>query len=210
MKTSRLATLVVLSAVVLAGCTTTRQGDPNPATTVVESTTDSVPSAGDEELPFAGAPEVDDPLETDRFQQDPCQALTADQTRRLNLPPSGEPVDRPLGEACQWRNPDTRADTEVHFLDGNTQGLSAEYQANDNGEFAYFTELPPIEGYPAVANDVVDDRDAGRCTVVVGVSDEVTFEVPVQLSDANVGKRDPCDAAVQVAGMALETMKAGT
>lgn len=207
----RVPVMISLVMTVVTGCTTTSQGEPSPAATVGANTSDSIspPSGGDQELPFAGAPKVDDPLDTTRFQQDPCQALTADQTQELNLPPAGEPKDRPLGNACQWRNPETRADTEVHFLDKNPRGLSAEYQAHDDGKFAYFEVLPPIEGFPAVANDVIDDRDIGRCTVVVGVSDEIAFEVPVQLSEANVGRREPCEAAAEVAGMALATMKKG-
>ena len=194
-----------------AGCTTQSRGEPTPATTLdgTSSQSQQPSSGGGEELPFAGAPEVTDPLDTTRFQQDPCQALTAAQTRKLNLPPSGTPEKgRPLGNACIWSNTETLAEAEVHFSDKDPRGLSALYAVKD--QYAYFEELPPIDGFPAVARSGVDDRDTGRCSVVVGVSDEVTFDVPVRLSDANVGKRDPCEAAVQVARMALETMKAGT
>jgi hypothetical protein len=60
-----------------------------------------------------------------------------------------------------------------------------------------------------VARGSVDDRDIGRCTVVVGVSDEISFEVPLTLSEVNVGKQEPCGVAARVAGMALQTMKQG-
>ena len=198
----------LVTMTVVAGCTTTSQGEPIPVTSV-EATDSGSPSSSGQELPFAGAPKVDDPLDTTRFQQDPCQALTATQiTAILDASIDGKPTDRPLGNACQWRNPDTRGLVEVHFLDEDPRGLSAEYQADKDGKWAYFEKLPPIEGHPAVARSGSDDRDIGLCTVVVGVSDEVTFDVPVQLSEANVGK-DPCEAAVKVAGMALQTMKKG-
>jgi hypothetical protein len=201
-------TIGMLAMTVVAGCTTTSQGKPIPATSI-ETTESSSPSSGGQDLPFAGAPKVDDPLDTTRFQQDPCQALTANQvTTILGGSVDGKPTDRPLGNACQWRDPDSRGLVEVHFSDQDPRGLSALYQASKDDKYAYFTVLPPIEGYPAVARDVVDDRDIGRCSVVVGVSDEITFDVPVRLSEANAGK-DPCDAAVKVAGMALQTMKNG-
>jgi hypothetical protein len=54
---------------------------------------------------------------------------------------------------------------------------------------------------------VSDERDLGSCTVVVGTSDEIAFEVVLQQSRVNVGRKDPCEVAVKVAGMAVETMK---
>lgn len=196
-----------LAVTVVTGCTTTSPGEPTPAT-VDASTPDSTspPPGDDEEPPFAGAPKVDDPLDTTRFQQNPCKTLSTDQTRQLNLPPTGELDEKtPLGNTCRWRNRETVADAEIHFSNEDPRGLSAQYDAQD--EYAFFEELPPIDGYPAIANDILDDRDIGRCTVVVGVSDEITFDASVQLSEANVGKKDPCAAAAEVAGMALRTMK---
>jgi hypothetical protein len=199
----------LLGMLAVAGCTTTSPGHPAPATTVDSSASGSSPSTGGEDLPFAGAPKVADSLDTNRFHQDPCQTLTADQAQDLNVPPSGElKTDTPLGNACLWRNKETGADAEIHFSSEDPRGLSAMYDTKD--EYAYFEELSPIDGYPAVATDILDDRDIGRCTVVVGRADEITFDASVQLSEANVGKKDPCEAAVQVAGMALKTMKSGT
>jgi len=178
---------------------------------VETSPSGSVPSSTDsgQELPFAGAPKVTDPLDTTRFQKDPCQALTADQAQSLGTPPTGKPRNMPFGNACEWKNPDTRAHAVVHFLDRYPYGLSTEYQAREDGKLALFQVLPPIEGYPAVVSDVVDPRPTGACTVVVGVSDEIAFEVPLQLSPENIGKKDPCEIAAMVAGMALQTMKKG-
>ena len=160
-------------------------------------------------MPFAGAPKVNDPLDTTRFQEDPCQALTADQAESLAFPPTGKPQDMAFGNACEWRNPDTRGAATVHFLDRDPYGLSSEYLAHEDGRTELFVVLPPIEGYPAVVNNVVDRRPTGACTVVVGVSDEIRFEVPIRLSPENIGKKDPCEIAAMVAGMALQTMKKG-
>lgn len=202
----------VLAVLVAAGCTTTSEGTPAPATTVETTTTNpstTSPSSG-QELPFAGAPKVDNPIDTTRFQKDPCQTLTSDQVESLDLSLPGKPVnDMPLGLACDWTNPDTRALVEIHFADRDPRGLSAVYLAHRTSGYAVFREMPPIEGHPAVVADILDQQDKGYCTVVVGVTDETTFDVPVRQSPENVGKKDPCEVSALVAGMALQTMKRG-
>lgn len=200
----------MLAVVVIAGCTTVSPGEPVPATStaISDSPAPSSTSIG-QKLPYAGAPKVGDPLDTSRFQQDPCQALTKEQTQPLGLPPSGTPRDMPLGNACEWLNRDSTGSATVHFLDRNPYGLSAEYQAHKDGKTAFFVELAPIEGYPAVATGATDGRDQGWCTVVVGVSDKISFEVPITLALDSIGKTDPCEVAAKVAGLALQTMRQG-
>jgi Protein of unknown function (DUF3558) len=198
------AALVV--AALTTGCTTTSTGEPEP---VANKPSAMEPSSADVDALPDGVPEVDTPLDTARFQQNPCLALTADQTRQLNVGPSGEPVKTALGNACDWRNAETRGFAEIAFLEKSTRGLSAAYEANSDGKWAFFEELPTIEGYPAVAYGGVDSRDVGACSVLVGVSDQLVFESAVRLSEANIGQKDPCEVAVEVAGMALRTMKAG-
>jgi hypothetical protein len=199
----------LFAVMAVAGCTTTSRGEPVSTTTIEVTESGSVPSSpsDNQKLPFAGAPKVNDPLDTTRFQQDPCRALTADQAQSLTLPSVGERREAPLGKACTWENADTRGLVEVHFMDRYPYGLSAEYQANEDHKWAYFEQLPSIGGYPAVSRSRFDDRNTGKCTVVVGVSDEIIFEVPVRLSPENVGSKDPCQLASMVAGLALQTMK---
>jgi hypothetical protein len=205
--------IVLLGLAILAGCTSTSEGTPRPTTT--SDASQSTPLSGsespdDNDLPFAGAPAVNDPLDTQQFQQNPCQVLTEAQTQELVVV-AGEPHDAPLGNACEWKSPDDRlAAVDVEFLNEDPRGLSALYDANEKGGYVYFDELEPIEGYPAVARDGVDDRPMGKCTVVVGTSNKEAFAVILRLSHANVGKKDPCDTAAMIAGMALRTMKAGS
>lgn len=211
MQVRHVAPIAGLLCLVVAGCTVSSQGEPIPTTTnEVNSTANSTAPPSDEEddLPSHGAPKVDDPLDTTRFQQDPCLALTASQAQKeLNLPPSGKPEAATLGKSCEWRNPDTRGAVHIGFLTGNPRGLSGLYAANQRGEYPYFNILSPIEGYPAVASDIEDRRPRGICIVVIGVTDQLTFDVYLQLSQANVGKLEPCEMAAQVAGKALRTMK---
>lgn len=212
MRVRHVALVAGLLCLVVTGCTTASQGEPVPGDITENSTmTSAAPSSGGvDDLPSNGAPKVDNPLDTTRFQQNPCLTLTAKQAQDdLKLPPQGEPAEAPLGNSCKWLNPDTRGAVHIDFLPGNPRGLSSAYAANQRGEYPYFEVLQPIEGYPAIASDIEDRRPRGICIVVVGVSDKLTFDVYLQLSQANVGKIKPCEKATEVAGMALRTMKAG-
>jgi hypothetical protein len=208
----RHATPVVgLLCLAITGCTTTSQGDPLPATTTGVSTThSSSPTSGGDDLPSNGAPKVKDPLNTTRYQQDPCSILTASQAQQeLNLPPQGEPKEIALGKGCEWYNPDTRGRVSMGLLTGNPRGLSAVYEANQAGKYPYFKEMPSVEGYPAIASDIEDRRPRGICIVDVGVTDQLVLDVALHLSQANVGKVEPCDMAAKIAGLAMQTMIKG-
>lgn len=204
----------LLGLVFAAGCTTNSEGTPRPVdstdtTTNSGPTTDS-PSNNGEELPFAGAPKVDNPLDTSRYEQDPCASLSADRAQQeLNLPP-GKPMDNvALGVGCEWKNTDTRAYLHIVFVVGDPRGLSPDFEINQKGGWDFFKKLPDIEGYPAIARDQPDDRSRGFCTVAVGVADDMSFEAALQLRGSNVGKKDPCAMAALAAGLALQTMKEG-
>jgi hypothetical protein len=202
----------LLAVMAVAGCTTPTQGAPGPATTVsseTETTSATESTEPNEELPTDGAPPVTNPLDASAFQGDPCRMLTAAQSQELNVGSSGQPYDEALGNGCIWQNSETRGRTKIAFLDKDPHGLSSLYRANKAGKWAYFEELQPIEGYPAIIRDIVDHRPQGSCTVIVGVSDEIAFGTILELSQANVGKKDPCEVSAQVAGMALQTMKQG-
>lgn len=206
---TRLAVMTV--AVAAAGCTSTSEGTPSPApgdhTTSSQATDPTDPDAT--ELPYAGAPAVTDPMDTERFQQDPCLALAADQVGTLKLQAPGALRDGGLGKACEFRGEtDSRVLVEIASLDKNPYGVSAVYQAEKDGDLAFLEPLDPIDGYPAVAYDAVDQRETGGCSVVLGASDEIAFEVVLQLSAGNVGKKEPCETAAVVAGMVVQTMKA--
>jgi hypothetical protein len=208
--------LILLGVMLAAGCTSTSVGSPRPvptSDTAVEPGSTPPPISGTEsggvELPYAGAPAVANPLDTIRFQQDPCQSLTPAQADELNIVP-GQLRDGALGNACEFRGKsDRRALVEVASLDKYPFGISATYKANEDGKWVFFDELGLVEGYPAVSYGGADDRPNGGCSSDVGVSDEIAFNITVRLSTANVGKKDPCEAAAMVIGMVVRTMKAG-
>src|SRR6476469_1028962 len=196
----------LLSLALTSGCTIPSKGDPLPAGSSDATAPHTSSTAA--ELPYAGAPKVSDPLDTSTYEKDPCKSLTADQAEYLTLPRTGRPTENEvLGVGCDWRNEQTRGDVQIVFLVDDPRGLSPEYDADKRGEWEYFKELPNIEGYPAVIRLGTDDREIGHCTVVAGAADDMAFETILRLSQANVGQKDPCDKASEVAGMALKTMK---
>lgn len=202
----------VVAVILLTGCTTTTAGQarpdagstPDPGTETSDSTSDP------DEPPSGEAPKVEDPIDTTKFQENPCLSLTPEQTGgELDVGTSGKVQNAALGKACEWQNDSTRGEVQIRFLDKDPRGLTPEYEAEEDGRWAYFEELPLIEGHPAVSRSQIDDRDQGICTVVVGASDEIAFEARVRQAQEDVGTTDPCDVAVDVAGMAVNNMKAG-
>ena len=204
---------ILLGIGFVSACTTTSHGDPRPANTAENTASSTAPATsddGEEGLPFAGAPKVTEPLDTSRYEQDPCRSLTADQARSLDLPATGTITDMvALSRACEWKNPTTRGYVQIFFIVDDPRGLSPEYDVKNRGGWKFFEELPDIEGHPAIARGNPDDRDNGYCTVVVGVADDMVFGSTVQLSQVNIGIENPCEAAADVAELALQTMKQG-
>ncbi len=203
-----LAALAALSAVaVVAGCTTSSEGSPLPAPTS-ETQTSVSEEPDDQELPYAGAPAVENPLDTTRYQQDPCLALTASQAQEFNLGYPGEAQDGALGNACHFGGlTDARARVYIAFHDEYPFGLSATYQANEDGKLEFSRSCRRSRGTRRWSCGATDDRPNGGCTIDIGTSDEITFEVAVLLAQEFVGVKDPCESAVLVAGEVLRTMK---
>src|SRR5690242_512041 len=105
MRLRHTAALVGVLCVTVTGCTTISPGEATPATTSESSTAGSTSSSGDEgDLPSDGAPKVKDPLDTTRFEQDPCSSLSTKQAQDLNLPTNGKQEEIPYGVGCEWRN----------------------------------------------------------------------------------------------------------
>ncbi|MGB3442313.1 MAG: DUF3558 domain-containing protein [Actinophytocola sp.] len=203
-------------ALALASCSDSQAGTPRPERDTGESTTTSeeVPTtssgSGEDDLPANGAPKVENPIDVAKFEQQPCLALTDDQVRQAGLVPPGEQGEGAFGPSCNWRNRESGANINLQVGDPGRRGLTAVYAGNEAGKFDLWIKLEPIEGFPAVVADIRDLRDSGECPITVGTSDEVTFSLSAKLSDAKIGKTDPCDAAVQVTALVLQTMKANS
>lgn len=192
----------------LAGCSNFSGGNPVPTgdQTSVGSPSDAPSGGGD--LPSHGAPKVQNPLDTTAFHQQPCQVLTDDQLRQLNLEAPGETGKGVGAPDCTWRNRSTGASLGMQFELANSQGLSTLYERREQNDL--WIELPSIEGYPALAASTRDTRNQlGDCTVLVGVTDSLEFSVSGTLSNAKRGKADPCEATQLAANLVLQTLKKG-
>ncbi|WP_225978307.1 DUF3558 domain-containing protein [Gandjariella thermophila] len=154
-----------------------------------------------------GAPHVASPLDTAKYQADPCRTLTRAQLQSLGLPAATPNPDIafPAGPKCSWFSTQTNSSIAMSFLTGNKRGLSNLYLKRK--EAALFQEIPPINGYPAVIFDeYADQRSRGACSVAVGMSDTLILAVPVQGTPQT---KDPCGIAQQAAGLIIENIKGG-
>jgi hypothetical protein len=115
-----------------------------------------------------------------------------------------------FGVACQWAGRDISGSrVDVSFNTRTRDGLSAVYRSKDQNNYKKFEPVPDVEGFPAVIAEP-SNTPQGNCTMFVGVSDEVAFQLGVQQSTQKVGSVDPCDVSKAVASLLLQTMKAGS
>lgn len=198
MRTRLPLVIAVLGMLVVSGCTTTSPGTPLPGS--------STGSSADSDLPTDGAPKVENPLDVSRFEQKPCDVLTPEDAEELNIPATGEQEGDSLGETCYWRNTQTRGSLAASFFSGDKRGLSSVYQEAKGSDFPYFEPIGDVEGHPAVAYNTEEEAPRTDCTVAVGLSDQLVFTARVALSDANLGRRKPCEVAADAAGMMMKTM----
>jgi hypothetical protein len=202
---SRLSLLIAtLGLVLVTGCTTTSEGTPLPGPTTTNASPDEPTS---DDLPSDGAPKVDNPLDAAHFEQNPCDALTPEDAQTLNVPSTGEQTGDSLGKGCQWINKQTSGSLSIDFFSGDKRGLSSLYQEAKRNNFPYFAQIDDIEGHPAVAFHPEVAKPTADCVVAVGVTDQLVFDTRVAVSDANIGKKNPCDLAAQTASMMLKTMR---
>jgi hypothetical protein len=200
----RFATLALVLLGLVAGCSGETPGNASPAS----SGKTGQPGPG-KSLPYAGAPEVPDPLPASVMDRDPCTVLTPEQIDELFAdPPTGEPKDTGIANTCRWTDTRRGSAVNIQLLYAARHGLSQFYATKDSGEL--WLPLEPVQGYPVAAYGGVDSRETiGSCGVVVGIANNMVFEADANLPDANLGKDDPCDAARQVADLAVTTLKQG-
>jgi hypothetical protein len=159
--------------------------------------------------PSDGVPGVADPLDATGFFAEPCTVLSQVQLATFDVSRPGVPattgaVAEYAGPFCSWHAATELASTiGVGFITGNKNGLSDIYRGRDR--FGYFIPTS-VDGYPAVFADLSDGREAGRCSVAVGVSETQMIRASEQ---GRLDAQGSCDRAKQVAAAALATLKAG-
>jgi hypothetical protein len=204
-------TILLISAITLtlSACSTpTTNGTPTPTS---GGTSPSASKSADQ-LPGPGVPKVDNPIDLTQIKQTPCNALTETQAKEL-LGPEVEPKERldgSTGPSCMWAPPSaTRPTVNVLFSKSPDRGMTSVYEAKGK-TYKLFEPLESIEGFPVTAYGTEDERTSrGKCSVALGTSDTETIDIVLEQSEANIGKKDPCDAAREAAIRVLTTVRGG-
>ena len=201
--------LISASLLVLTACTQKNDGSPSASSNTPGQV---APSSSTDQVPGPGVPKVETPIDVTHFQQTPCDSLTPSQINDLlgsNITPKPEPTS-PAGPSCIWNTPNiSQAGVHVTFTNVDKLGLTSVYRARGT-TYPFFKPLEPVNGYPLVAYDGEGDQSTkGRCTVAMGTSDTQTVDINIAQSETNIGKKDPCAAAREVAGKVLENLRNG-
>lgn len=152
------------------------------------------------------APQVPNPLNVSKFEQEPCSVLSQAQATQVANLTSSSKSEGNVAPICIWMDTDHNRVT-MGFIPGNG-GLATSYKNQDN-KYGYFAVAPDIGGYPAAFVGPHDDRNAGACLVAVGVSNDEVITVSVSFRDFSPNYATPCPMAVKAAEAAMTTIKAG-
>lgn len=188
--------LAATALALVAGCST-GTGTATPTTTAATTAT----------LPAYGAPKVDRPLDTTKYQQNPCSVLTPAQLPALG-DHGGQGTPEPLA-SCNWADP-TSANVLGDGFDnqtGNRTGLSGTYQNRSGYQIFQPTQ---IAGYPAVIVVQQGHGGQGECDVEVGTADDLEVDFNVVLNQGYPNYGTPCVVAQQLAQAGVTTMKSGS
>ncbi|WP_268844449.1 DUF3558 domain-containing protein [Streptoalloteichus hindustanus] len=148
------------------------------------------------------------PLDTARFEADPCQALRPEQLAQFGKhePPKNlEPI---AGPNCSWAGTDALIDTTVAItINTKSGGLEGIYLRRD--KFGHF-QPTTVASYPAV--QAVDYRDApkqGNCVTLVGVNEDRLVVAYTTIRDRkHPDYSSACKVSDQAAALVIENLKA--
>lgn len=183
----------------LAACSDDPRDSPTTTTPVV-----TTPS-----LPDSGAPKVENPLDTARFEAKPCAAapLAALKKAGMDFRKTEADLDSAAGPTCALFYLQDRYGTiTTRFVAISDRGLSDLYDQRD--EWALFEEFT-VAGHPAVAYDDIERQETGFCPLAVGVRDDKTYQVTTSLDTQHPDRKNPCKVAKEFAEIAMKTMKRG-
>jgi hypothetical protein len=93
---------------------------------------------------------------------------------------------------------------DVGFVTGNKNGLSDTYRGGAEAFPGYF-EPTEVSGYPAVFNDLTDQRPNGACNITVGISETLAFRSSFTAGPDDGAKS--CDLVKRVAAAVITTLK---
>lgn len=153
---------------------------------------------------------MDNPIDTTQWESDPCAVIAAEQFSAAGFPSEqGERKTDNTGQGCSWSWIDELSGLSGTFFTGTKDGLSHFYAQKAEGTLEAFEPLAPIEGHPAVIALTEDLREQGKCTVDVGLRDDLLYTVQMTADSDSRWYDDPCKAAQELATLAVQTMKGG-
>jgi len=205
--------VVVAAAAVLGGCG--GSGGTVSNARPVPDVSSSARSGEDLEVP-----RVDKPLDVSRFVDDPCRLVDQQALDAVGDFGPGKPdVDsehakKSIGPRCSWyaNGPGMVSFSVVidlphqKYATADLKGLGGVYGAKKSGLIDYLEpiQLPGHADYPAVIAGDKSSIDQGRCSVHIGVADDLT----VAVNFTNL--KDPsraCPAAQQIGASVLGVLK---
>lgn len=194
--------MVLLSTVLVAGCSGDVGGHASPSTAEAVS---SSPATNN-----ANVPKVARPIDTARYEQEPCAALTAAQLSQLGIKTQPKPdLQNKLGPSCEWNAFDDAGVTIGATLLTAGSSLAKLYQQHDQGQWPFFEPVADISGYPGVLLDSLDAQPKGKCQLAVAVRDDAIYSVQGDMDPDSKNYANPCPVLQKAAEMAVSTMKAG-
>jgi hypothetical protein len=198
--------MAAIAVVLVAGCSsgTTGSALPTGGATTPAGVAHTSGSSASGSASY-GAPKVSTPMDTTKYQQNPCAALTSAQVASFGLAgpgtqATGTTVDNTAsGPTCSWFVGRTMTIAGIAFFtdyhDSRGKGLGFDYSSGTPHRLA------DIQGQPAVLHE----RGQGTCQIDVGATDDVFYAAKVMGWTSS----DPCTEAEQVATAATATMKSG-
>lgn len=197
------AVILLLALAALTACTNSTNGSAQP---VLPRSTPQPPPSSPAAANNYGAPKVTTPLDTTKWQANPCATLTPAQLTALGVTQPGKLTPDPTGSVCDW-SPQLDAHYglgfNAQFDPGEAKGLANDYQSAPGT----LSRLPDIDGQPAVTQPA--QNTDGSCIIYIGATDAVDYVSTVLISAGLPHYDDPCSVARQVAEDATLTMRSG-
>jgi hypothetical protein len=167
----------------------------------------STPGATTTSDPLASAPSVAKPLDTARFEHNPCTVMTGTEASSVLPGVVGELDPKAvLGPTCDWYNLSSGEGFSGGLVPSGLQGV---YQRHAQGVVRVLTPVPDIHGYPAAVYGTDPSMQSGECALTVGVADDKTWVVTTLLSQSSEFYSDPCSVVKKAAELGMATMTKG-
>lgn len=205
---------VALAAVgvLVVGCSQEETGTPQAQPSSSESSSASSSAPSEEQT----VPAVQDPLggAAEGFAKKPCELVKQSDVAGFGYSEPGQADTESTSSDGRWAGPQCVWFAGADMLgvgigtgnrDQGTGGLQGSY---DSYKSNYYKRWEPttVNGYPA-AYTGVDEPSSGNCMLVVGIADDLAFNVS---TDVTGTADEKCTTATKVARLVVDTLKKGS